>query len=176
MIETAEKLNIEAINLASQGKFSEAIACFKRALVMERDNNLLWYNLGITYQESGDLEGAKEAMLKAYAIDSSDQDVLDCLALICFTMKNLIESEMFCLQALKINPKNARIWNTLGVVYFNQSVFTSAQEAFERALTINPFYYDALYNLRDTYNQLGNKVGYEECKNKLKSIKRSDYN
>ena len=35
--------------------------------------------------------------------------------------------------------------------------------AFEQAVSLYPHYYDALYNLRDTYAELGNKVGQAEC-------------
>ena len=43
--ETAEKLNNQAIILASHGEYTEAIACFVHALTIENDNSLLWFNL-----------------------------------------------------------------------------------------------------------------------------------
>ena len=58
----------------------------------------------------------------------------------------------------------------IGVVYFNQDDYGSASEAFEQALTINPYYYDAIYNLRDTYIELGNHLGAQECDTKLKNL------
>ena len=72
------------------------------------------------------------------------------------------------------NPDNPRIWNTVGVVYFNESDYISASEAFEHAITLNPYYYDAMFNLRDTYEELGNKAGYEECAERLKNLKPGD--
>ena len=45
-----------------------------------------------------------------------------------------------------------------------------ACEAFENAVTINSYYYDALFNLRDTYEELGNKAGYQMCVEQMKNI------
>ena len=43
MTERADKLNNHAIILAADGEYTEAIACFKRAIIIQRDNYLLWY-------------------------------------------------------------------------------------------------------------------------------------
>ena len=55
MTENPDVLNTQAIDLAAKGDYDEAIACFKRAIYMENSNHLLWYNLGITYRDSGNL-------------------------------------------------------------------------------------------------------------------------
>lgn len=173
MTEHAESLNTQAINLAAQGDFKEAIACFKRALVVEKTNYLLWFNLGVTYRDAGKLLSAKECLLKAYEIQPVDRDVIETLSIICFSMEQFEEAMYYCTEGLYLFPTDANLWNTIGVIYFNQSLFTDATEAFERALTINPYYYDALFNLRDTYDELGNKIGREECIQKMKFIKHS---
>ena len=68
MIERSDILNNQAITLAAEGNFKDAIACFKRALVIEKENYLLWYNLGITYRDAGDLRKAKDSLATAYKI------------------------------------------------------------------------------------------------------------
>ena len=65
---------------------------------------------------------------------------------------------------------NSRLWNTLGVIFFNQEEYESAAEAFERAVSINPYYYDALYNLRDTYDELTIEAGKAVCQEKLSNL------
>ena len=69
MVEKAESLNTQAINFAANGEFKEAIACFKRALVVDKSNYLLWFNLGITYRDAGHLQSAKECLLKALELN-----------------------------------------------------------------------------------------------------------
>lgn len=170
MIENPEKLNTQAINLASKGEYAEAIACFKRALTIEKKNYFLWYNLGVTYRDAGKLQKAKEALLVAYKLEEEDEDIIETLVHVCFLMNDLEEALMFCAEGLEYNCQNAHLWNNSGVIYFSKGDYEIACEAFERAVMIDPNYYDALYNLRDTYEQLGNKNGTKECAEKLKNL------
>ncbi|MBR6154102.1 MAG: tetratricopeptide repeat protein [Treponema sp.] len=170
MIESSEKLNNQAIELAAKGEYKEAIACFIRAISLENQNYLLWYNLGLTYRDSGDLEAAKAAIEKALAINPEDEEIIETTATLAFTLGNLTDAMRYALWGLDVNPFNSHFWNMVGVVYFNQDDYGSASEAFEQALTINPYYYDAIYNLRDTYIELGNPLGAQECDAKLKNL------
>jgi len=170
MRESPETLNTQAIELAQKGDYTEAIACFKRALSLERYNHLLWFNLGITYRDAGDLPAARHALEKAYAINSEDDDIIETLALVCYNMGNTEEAMHYCADGLELNPTNAHLWNTIGVIYFNRSEYDMACEAFEHAITISPYYYDALFNLRDTYEELGNKAGAEMCRMQMRQI------
>ena len=171
MTESAAFLNDQAIELTSCGNFSEAIACYKRALTLERQNPLLWFNMGITYQKQGDLNGAKRSLLNAYQLEPYDEETIEQLAIVCLEKKEFFEAVQYCKAGLEQNPANAHIWNTLGVIFFNQEEYESASQAFERAVSINPYYYDALYNLRDSYSELGNKAGEEDCKSRLSKLK-----
>lgn len=169
--ENASTLNTQAIELASKGEYFEAIACFKKALTIEIDNYLLWFNLGVTYRDSGDLLKAKEALEKAYFIESDDDEVIETLALINYNLGLIPEALQYCSEGLEKNSNNAHLWNTLGVICFNSENYSDAEKAFEQAITINPYYYDALFNLRDTYMETGNQVGYMMCLNQMKMIK-----
>ncbi len=175
MFENCEVLNNQAIELASKGEYAEAIACFKRAIAIEKENYLLWYNLGITYRDAGDIEGAHDALMKAYYINPDDEEVLETISSICYTMSNFEEAFEYTMRGLALNEQNYHLWNTLGVLYFNQSDYESASEAFEQALTINPYYYDALFNLRDAYGELGNTVGAAICAQRMREIPSSNH-
>ncbi|MBR1536136.1 MAG: tetratricopeptide repeat protein [Treponema sp.] len=171
MTENITALNTQAIEFAENGQYYEAIACLKRAISIERYNHLLWYNLGITYRDAGNLIDAKSALLRAHEIEDEDDEIIETLALVCFNQGCSEEALAYCLEGLSANSQNAHLWNTLGVIYFNQNDFPLAQEAFENAVTINSYYYDALFNLRDTYEELGNTAGYQMCVDQMKNIK-----
>src|SRR5574344_2550484 len=113
MLENTEKLNNQAIVLAQKGDYDEAIACFKRALVMEKQNYLLWYNLGLTYRDCGDLAKAKSAVEQAYYINSNDEEIIETLAVLCYTMGKWDDAMGYCAAGLKMNDQNAHIWNTV---------------------------------------------------------------
>lgn len=171
MTVNADALNSQAIDLASRGDYPEAIACFISALKIDRKNYLLWYNLGVTYRDSGNLEAARDALLAAYKLNSTDEDILDTLSLVYLGMNKDAEAFRYLSEALELNPHSPHLWNNTGVLYFQQGEYSKACDAFEHAVSLFPHYYDALYNLRDTYTELGNKVGAEECSNRLKELK-----
>ena len=159
MRERADKLNNHAIILASDGEYTEAIACFKRAILIERNNYLLWYNLGITYRDSGDMENARSSLEKAHQIAPEKQDVLETLSTLCIQMEEYEDSLLYTKEGLENWPSNPVFWNLSGVAFFNMEKYDLASESFEHALSLNPYYTDALYNLRDTYAQMNNERG-----------------
>ncbi len=171
MLETSDSLNNQAILLTADGSYKEAIACFVRAIIIDKNNSLLWFNLGITYRDCGNLEQAKLALKKAHKLDPDSEDIIEELAIICIMQKNYDESMMFCREGILLNDCNPKFWNTIGVCEFNKYNYESACEAFENAVILNPYYEDAIFNLRDTYEKLGNKKGYAECNARLKDLK-----
>ena len=174
MKENVSSLNTQAIELASAGNFSDAIACLKRAISLEKHNYLLWFNLGITYRDAGQLKQAFYALSQAYEINDEDDEVIEMLAIVCLNLGLADEALEYCQEGLKLNSQNAHLWNTLGVIHFNTNNFDDACTAFEQAVTLNSYYYDALYNLRDTYEELGNKTGYEQCVSQMKNIQMNE--
>ena len=112
MIETVERLNNQAIILAKDGSFKEAIACFARAITIEKDNSLLWYNLALTYRDAGQLKEAKDALFKAKDISPDDQEILEELSLVLFNAKEYDSALKQCMEGLFTNPENFRLWNT----------------------------------------------------------------
>ncbi|HOF11490.1 MAG TPA: tetratricopeptide repeat protein [Treponemataceae bacterium] len=175
MTENPEHLNIQAIELAAQGDFPEALACLRRAIALEKENYLLWFNMGITYRDSGDLESAKRAFKQANTINPEDEEVLETLALTYFSLGAIDKAFAICEDCLELNPYNAQIWNTIGVMNFTHENYEEAAASFEKAVSIDPHYFDALYNLRDTYEELGNEEAAKECDDKLKMIKMPGY-
>nr|NQU94213.1 O-antigen ligase family protein [Bacteroidota bacterium] len=57
--------------------------------------------------------------------------------------------------AIKANPTKINILNNLGLIYFDENEFTIAEEHFQKAIDIYPFYHEALVNLSSTYDKLG---------------------
>lgn len=172
MVESCEKLNNQAINLAASGNFEEAIACLKRAITIEKENYLLWFNLGLTYRDAGDLVSARDSIEKAFFMNPSDPEVLETLAVINLSLGHLDESLNYCFLGLRMDSMNSHLWNTIGVINFKRGDYPTAAEAFEHALYIYPYYYDALFNLRDTYEELGNAAGVQSCNEKMAMWKK----
>lgn len=170
MQENPDALNTQAIELATSGSYPEAVACLKRALALDRENYLLWYNLGVIYRNSGELECAKQSLKKAASINGEDADIFETLGLICYSLQEYDDAYGYYMAALELCDDDAHLWNNLGVLLFARGEYNNACEAFEEAVTIFPHYYDALYNLRDIYAELGNTTGASICNEKLKTL------
>ena len=170
-IEQPDKLNNQAIMLASDGDYVSAIACFKRALILQQDNDLLWYNLGVTYRDSGDLNNARDALLKAYKINRTNTDTIEALATTCLQLERVSEAAKIVKEGLDADEFNSRLWNLLGVTFFHKEAFEEAASCFEDAVSLNPYYKDAIYNLRDTYINLNNQNGAAECERIISELK-----
>ena len=170
MTERSDTLNNQAILLASDGAYTEAIACFKRAIVIDKGNYLRWFNLGVTYRDAGKLEDAENALEMAYQIAPEKEDVGETYASICLMQKKFSKVQQICMDTLDFNPINPHLWNLLGVTEFQQENYDEASNFFEQAVSINPYYSDALYNLRDTYSVLQNKKGEAACNARIKEL------
>ncbi len=166
-----ENLNNQAVELASEGSFTEAIACFHAALHMDQNNYLLWYNLGVTYRDAGDIDNAKNAMMTAHNLAPGDEDILENLSVLCYLRNDMDQAFHYADLGLQLNRDNPHIWNNMGVFWFSQQDYAKASRAFETALSIYPHYADALINLRDTYAELHNDVGRQECIERLSKLK-----
>ena len=171
MIERSDKLNNQAIIFASDGSYKEAITCFKRAIIIEQNNYLLWYNLGVTYRDCGKLDEAIAAMKKAWDLKNDNCDVLETLATLCLQVKKIKEALYYSNLGLNLFPENPHFWNLMGVCFFQEKLYVEACESFELAVSENPYYVDALYNLRDSYEELGNIKGVKICEDRLKELK-----
>ena len=170
MTERSDTLNNQAILLASDGAYTEAIACFKRAIVIDKENDLLWFNLGVTYRDAGKLEEAESALEMAYTIAPEKEDVGETFATICLIQKKFSKVQEICMDSLDYNPINPHLWNLLGVTEFQQENYEEASNYFEQAVSINPYYTDALYNLRDTYSVLNNTKGEAACDARIREL------
>lgn len=172
MIEKPEKLNNQAIMLAADGEYTEAIACFKRALTIDKNNYLLWYNLGVTYRDAGKLSDAQKALSTAWLIAPENADVQETYGTLSLALKQYDLVRSICEEGLDFNPLHSHLWNLMGVVEFQQENYQQASEYFEQAVSINPYYLDALYNLKDTYSMLQNKNGVIECEYRIREIEK----
>lgn len=172
MLENSEKLNNQAVTLAAKGEYDDAIACLKRAITVENENALLWFNLALTYRDAGQIAKAKAAIEYAYTINPQDEEIIETLAVLCISAGAMDEALLHCTAGLELNSLNPHFWNTAGVIHFSSADYQTAADCFEHAVSLDPHYYDAVFNLRDTYGELKNSVGVQECARLLSSIRK----
>jgi tetratricopeptide (TPR) repeat protein len=163
MEETPEYLNNSAVAFAAEGLHEEAIACLRKALLTDPKNGVLWFNLALSQHALGRREDARESLLRAARETPLDVDVLDTLGVVLHELGEDAPAEECYRNALEIDPSNGRVWNNYGVLQFSQERFGDAVKSFETSVTLIPDFDDALYNLRDTYDELGRAEDREKC-------------
>jgi len=154
-METATALNNSAVALTEANQPFEAIPLFREALILEPENPLLWLNLGIAQQKTGEYTEAIESFQRSIMIDDSLTEAWHSIGLIYYELNEFELAQSCYISALSHNDNDPKIWNNLGVVYFNQNNFEEARNCFEKSVSLCPQYYDALFNLRDTCRELG---------------------
>jgi len=170
-METAANLNDSGIALTEANRPYEAIPLFRKALGMEPENPLLWLNLGIAQQKTGEYGDALESFQRAVYIDDEMADAWGSMALIYYETEDFETAENCYHCALERDPNSPKTWNNLGVLYFSLGSFEEARHCFEEALSLLPMYYDALYNLRDTCRELQDYRAAAEFERVLSGLK-----
>jgi len=153
-METASFLNDSGIALTEANRPYEAIPLFRKALIMDPENPLLWLNLGIAQQRTGDYNEAIDSFHRAIAIDNNIADAWLSMGLIYYETEEFELAGDCYRSALSRNEQDPKIWNNFGVLFFTEGSFEEARRCFEEAVGLSPHYYDALYNLRDTCREL----------------------
>ena len=115
---------------------------------------------------------SKFALFQSLKYNPYEADAWDSLGLVLFETGDIDQAERAFESAIKLEPENGRVWNNYGTVLFNKENYRAARRAFESAVTLDPEMGDAVFNLRDTYLELGMNDLAERC-NKI--LKEMDY-
>ena len=154
-METAAFLNDSGIALTEANRPYEAIPLFRKALAIEPENPLLWFNLGIAQQRTGEYNEAIESFHRAVIIQDDLAEAWLSMGLIYYEKNELALAEECYQTALDYNRDDPKPWNNLGVLFFTQGRYEEARQCFEEAVSLAPHFFDALFNLRDTCRELG---------------------
>lgn len=174
MEETLDFLNDSAVILAKNGHHKEAIASLRKALLNTNQDlpqkSVMWFNLALSYRSLGNLTEARNALLQALKIHPFEIDYLDTLGVIQHELGEDEGAESCYMTILEFDPGNGRVWNNYGVLQFSQKRYTEACQSFEKALSLIPEFHEALYNLRDTYGELGKTEQMKICTRLLEEL------
>jgi len=151
------------INLLIQlEKVEEAKTDLKKAIESEPENTDLYFTLGILLDETGDLEGSKEAYKKAIAITPNHFESNYNYGVILINEANEIIKEVNNLGMSKADQKKAD--------EMQPKIKEKLKEAlpqWEKIYEIKPDETAAIETLAYIYNQLGMKEKYNEMAEKL---------
>jgi Tfp pilus assembly protein PilF len=174
--ETLTHFNL-GVQCYNQREFLKAIQSYQKVIELNPTYIEAYNNLGLVYQEIGDLNRAFGAYQKSIEINPQYEKGYNNLGIL-FYLKGRNEEALESFQkALTINPNNIESHINLGVLYKKQGQMNKAIESYQQALDINPLHRETHYNIALLYEQLENielAVGHYRQFIKLSSPSHSD--
>jgi tetratricopeptide (TPR) repeat protein len=171
-MKTAPELNAEAIELTNSGQYDEAVVLFEKAITLDPGNALILFNLAVVHRKTGNQGKAVELLRKVVELDRQNADAWTELGLALYDAQDYKGAEDCYRTAVEADPKNARAWNNRGVVRFVSGDYVKAREFFTRAVAIESDYFDALFNLHDACEELGDEEGAEEAARRMNETRQ----
>jgi tetratricopeptide (TPR) repeat protein len=133
----AYEWNKKANRLLQNGQHQEAFEAYKKSIRYDPVFVEPWANLGRLLASTGNHEKAERCYLTALRIDPDHWWAMTAYAAYIMTLENRWnEAEMLLQKAVKLEPDNAKVWCTLGVL-FTDVANEQAESAFRRALEID---------------------------------------
>ncbi|MEG4043376.1 tetratricopeptide repeat protein [Microcoleus sp. Pol17_C1] len=133
--------------LKAQGRLSEAIACFKKALVWQPNSIEAATNLAVTLHQTGDLAEAATYYQRAVEIAPNCAQAHNNLGILLQYQGNIPDAVSCFQKAIALNPIYVKALNNLGATLQQQGELQTAIACFHQALSVNSNYAPALVNL-----------------------------
>jgi len=151
-----------------EGRFTDAMLDFKKALDVIPDSTILHSYLGVCYNNVGMFREAAIEFQKV--LEDKEQDVKARISLgLALRNQGFYDKGISELQkAIKMNPAHADLHYFLGLVLCNTNKYEEAIEEFNKSLQINPSYLEALSKLGFLYVLAGDLKKAEEVFEKIK--------
>ena len=132
------KMIIDAIEKSLEENFQEGETILLQAIKKFPENYLPYYNLGVLYIKSGELNKALSLLLKAEILKPNDCDIYTETAFAfsqCGEKEKAHEYYDKALGCADSNHVKAVIYNNIGSIFFEENNFPKAKEYFKKALS-----------------------------------------
>lgn len=139
--------------------FTRARQHLEKALELDPDFYEARYELGVTCQLQGDLEGAVSAYRSAMEMMPEDVRLYVNLAHIAVKKEEYGQAESDLRSGLKIDPNYEDAWFLLGHIYYRQSRFREAGQCYQALVGLSPENKEAIKWLARSCHQLKDYQG-----------------
>ena len=134
---------------------SDVLARWQRAVEVDPTDAAVRYNLGIVYQQQGELDKAIPEFKAAIRIKADFSAAHNNLGKVYGIRGEFEEAVAAFKTGVRIDPNNAVLYTNLGIVYREQSKFDEAVSAYKKAIEIDSNYPEAHTNLGIVYRKQG---------------------
>lgn len=157
----SDALLYEGKALSNLEQFPAAEQALERYSTLHPDSADALYMLGFVLNREDKPRQSLEIYNRAAQLSVPKSDDLKTAALDYVLLNDYKDAIRWMKQAVQFNPANEQAWYGLGRCYYSQSAFKDAQQAFARALALNPRDTKAEVNLALTLEMLNQPVTAE---------------
>lgn len=141
----------EARDQFVRGNFAGAEELYQKFLELQPNNVVALANLGVSQFRQGKLTAAQLALEKALAVDPKDSFTLTTLGAVMIEQNRIEDAIGYLERANSSKADDAITLNYLGVASSQLGQFGKAEQSLRRAITVNPEYAEAHFNLAVIY-------------------------
>jgi arylsulfatase A-like enzyme/Flp pilus assembly protein TadD len=166
---------VTAYKLREKGEIDKGISHLKQFILEEKRIDFAYSFLAKLYKEKGNNEEALRTLQEGLEQHPLSYEILS------LYVEYLMELDQYDRIISILNSRysaqmeqDPELWNILGQSYIKKGNIEDSVEAFEKAISIDNEYVDALFNLGSIYLSLSIKTkGQDELKKALQNLKRA---
>ncbi|MCT7985428.1 tetratricopeptide repeat protein [Laspinema sp. A4] len=125
-LEQAEAYNNEGYDLATQGKFIEAVTAFEQAIALYPAYDTAYNNLGIAYAQMGNFSAAVSAFEQALTLNAGNVEYYNNLGSALGSLGRISEATNVLREAIARYPNEPDSHFNLAIAFLNQNQFSEA--------------------------------------------------
>jgi len=129
----------------------DGISLWEDSVKRNPTNDRSHYNLGLMYQDQGDLEAALREFSTVAQMNPASSEAHNSLGVVYASLNQLEKALFHYRRAIELNPNYARAHFNLGNTYLKLGRLDEAMLAYKEAIRLNPDYADAYANLGFAY-------------------------
>ena len=157
-LQAAATHNNRGVELAEQGKFSEAIAAFNQAIEIYPQYENAHNNLGLAFGNLQQYSQAENAFKHALAIDPRNFETYNNLGIALGSQGKFADAIAAFRQAIQLKPNDPISYQNLGVAFWSQGNLPEAQASLHKA--------------KDLYSTQNNPAGIDRVEQILQQMER----
>lgn len=144
-----------AMQQHNEGQFSDALATYRRILMVKPDSAEIYKNFGDTLRAMGTRMEAKQAYEQAILINPGYGEAYNNLGILFGSDGRFEDAKGAFLKAIAIMPESAEVYNNYGNVMMELGESEEAEKLFRKALVLMPDFTLAYYNRSRALRILG---------------------
>jgi len=156
-------LIIAAANHQKNGRFSQAVECYRQIAAIMPDWADLHNNLGCALEAQGNLDVAANSYRRAIALDPNNATAHHNLGCVLNMKGKFDEAAVGYRRAIDLKPDHADACNNLAHILFDRGNLDEAAEYYRRVTTLKPDSAEARNNLGCILLDRGNLVEATAC-------------